>query len=358
MRYLFLFFAAAPALMTAGCESKVSLVNTTAGAGGAAPIVCEPRTWDRTGEQPPDGPSTERLPDGRGVTLAISELDFGVGNGWRQLGFNLDDHVTDSGEGPCTPVSGSTEHQDGQNGIDNAFGNHVVPMLETMLDGFQERVNLEIEAGRFSYLFAIEALGDESRYSPVVTRLYQGADLGEAPAFDGKDNWPIRRDSLLNASDPESAKNTLHCSYLSDDVWVSEPMPELDIELRIGETNALALHLRDAVVSMAIDADRKSASSGRLGGMIAVDDLADALVPIMDALGDDICDAAIYEDFLDELRQAADVRIGAKSGGSCNALSVGLGFNARSARIGSVVLAPPPKPNPCTEAASSSPPDP
>ncbi len=355
MRYLFLFFVAAPALMTTGCESRVSLVNTTAGAGGATPIVCEPHTWGRTGEQPPDGPSAERLPDGRGLTLAISELDFGVDSGWQALGFNLDDHVTDSGEGPCAPLSGSTGQQDGQNGIDNAFGHHVVPMLETMLDGFQERVNLEIEAGRFSYLFAIEALGEESRYYPVVTRLYQGADLGEAPDFDGKDNWPIRGDSLLNPSDIESAKNTLHCSYLSDDVWVSEPMPALDIELRIDETNALALHLREVVVSMDIDANRKSASGGRLGGMITVDDLADAIVPIMDALGEDICDAKIYEDFLDELRQAADVRIGAKSGGSCNALSVGLGFNAKSARLGSVALAPPPKPNPCTEGATGSP---
>jgi hypothetical protein len=323
-----------------------------------------------SGEQPPDAPANEHLPDGRGVTLAMAEIDFGQwdrDNAWGELGFNLDDDITEDGDGPCQPISELPDafvHQDGIDGIDNAFGRHIAPMLEMWLEGFGERVQFELELGSFSYLFAFEALGDEASYYPVVTRLYQGAALGQAPAFDGKDEWPIRGDSLVNASDATSAKNTLHCSYVSDHIWVSEAIDELDIELKIEAAPPLALHLRQVVITMDLADDRKSADDGRVGGVIAIDDLAEALLPIMaeNSMGEDgepICDEEFYQDFLDELRGLADMRLDDGDGpiGSCNALSLGFGFTAEAVKLGSVGLAAQPPPDPCEDAGDEGPPD-
>jgi hypothetical protein len=92
------------------------------------------------------GPDVDAAPVGappksalRQVSLAMTRVNFGdspTADAWKQIGFNLDGRVTTAtSTDVCALVPGAnpTEQDDGQEGIDNSFGENICPILD-MLD--------------------------------------------------------------------------------------------------------------------------------------------------------------------------------------------------------------------------------
>jgi hypothetical protein len=85
---------------------------------------------------PVGAPPTSAL---RQVSLAMSRVNFGdspTADAWKQIGFNLDGKVTTAtSTDVCALVPGANaaEQDDGQDGIDNSFGENICPILD-MLD--------------------------------------------------------------------------------------------------------------------------------------------------------------------------------------------------------------------------------
>ena len=74
----------------------------------------------------------------RQVSLAMTRVNFGdspTAEAWKQIGFNLDGKVTTAtSTDVCQLVPGATpaEQDDGQQGIDNSFGENLCPILATL----------------------------------------------------------------------------------------------------------------------------------------------------------------------------------------------------------------------------------
>lgn len=74
----------------------------------------------------------------RQVSLVMSRVNFGdspTADAWKQIGFNLDGKVTTAtSTNVCGLVPGAnpTEQDDGQDGIDNSFGENICPILASL----------------------------------------------------------------------------------------------------------------------------------------------------------------------------------------------------------------------------------
>lgn len=77
----------------------------------------------------------------RQVSLAMTRVNFGdspTADAWKQIGFNLDGKFTTAtSTDVCQLVQGATPaaQDDGQDGIDNSFGENLCPILDTTAGG-------------------------------------------------------------------------------------------------------------------------------------------------------------------------------------------------------------------------------
>jgi hypothetical protein len=132
---------------------------------------------------PPDpgGPP----PDGTGSTVfAISKLYYGDTdrNGtattiaWAQYGLDLDGLVTSAcATNVCTlaPGAGMVAQLDGENGIDNSFGENIIPIIVTTFGSdAPQRGNAALLAGDPTLLIALDGLGANEDASPLSEALY------------------------------------------------------------------------------------------------------------------------------------------------------------------------------------------
>jgi hypothetical protein len=98
-----------------------------------------------TGTTADAGPDVDAGPVGappksslRQVSLAVTRVNFGdspTADAWKQIGFNLDGKVTTAtSTDVCELVPGAApaEQDDGQDGIDNSFGENICPILDTL----------------------------------------------------------------------------------------------------------------------------------------------------------------------------------------------------------------------------------
>jgi hypothetical protein len=166
--------AGALAIVLVACSSA----TTPAGGGGTGGAV------DQAGAQPPK-PGPMHPADGTGETvLAISKLYLGdsdrngtpnTTNGWKQYGFNLDGKIsTKASTDLCKPAlmaAPSDVYPDGNNGIDNAFGATILPILLGFAPDASDKINQSITDGKFTIMLDLVKLGAATEYNPLLARL-------------------------------------------------------------------------------------------------------------------------------------------------------------------------------------------
>src|SRR5262249_23703766 len=159
--------------------------------------------------------------------LAIKKLYLGdvdrdgtkdITNGWRHYGFNLDGKVSDANSTDlCKPVASgqkSKVYTDGDNGLDNSFGENILPILLGLAPNASTQVNDSIAAGHFTLMLQIQKLGSGTDYNPLLTQLYGGANLMASPKWDGTDKWPVIPELLASPTDITTSKIQFPASYV------------------------------------------------------------------------------------------------------------------------------------------------
>jgi hypothetical protein len=313
----------------------------------------------------PPAPGPAKAPDGTGsVTLAIRKLYLGdtlrdgtpdQANGWKHFGYDVDGLVsTASSTDLCKPRNGfpaKEVYPDGIDGIDNAFGKNILPIFLAFQNDYGEQVNAAILAGAWTQLFDLEKLGQGADANPILARVYEGADLGAPPAFDGSDVWPVRSDSLVDPQDLASAKTQLPASYLVGNTWVGSAGA---ISLRLGGFGggSMRLPIEHAVISMELDAAHETATNGTLSGVIPTDAFVEALTESARAIDPSFCDPTnpTLQSIITQLEQASDILADGTQDPTktCDGISIGLGFDAAVVGLGSIVEVTPP-PDPCLD---------
>ena len=266
-----------------------------------------------------------------------------------------------------------TAQQDGNNGIDNAFGEVVVPKLSpliktldpTAVGGLSQTASASIVAGSFT--LEVDTIGFTT--SPTQTntsltgQLFAGGAYGSTPPLTGSgasapfaltDNWPVNA-SLLNGTTVASgSKIKFPAAYVNNGVWVSGTPVDLTLSLALaGETLNLTVHHAVMSFTHTIDGTGQGhATGGIISGVLLTTELIHALNVMVGDLNTSYCTYVplLEPDFLEAQDLIIDSSGNVTNTGpaACNAISIGMGFDADE-------IAPPSTVAPATDAATGTP---
>lgn len=293
--------------------------------------------------QPPEDPSGP-AGDGDDVVLGISKLFLGDtdrnGNpddgAWKSYGYNLDNFKsTNASKNLCKPRDNAKGvHQDGENGIDNAFGKGILAAIGALLDDPSSQVNDAIDSGKFTVMLKLDKLGTGKDYSNISASLFGGGNLEDTPKWDGTDEWPVLFE-LLENGDITKPKVKLN-SYVNDRTWVGTAN-KLDLTVDISGTS-LTLAINHAILSMDLDADNKGAKNGTIAGILQTDDLLASIKSVAGKFSADFCEGSTLDPILNQLAQSSDILSDGTQNPekTCDGISIGLGFEAKAVQLGEV----------------------
>lgn len=193
-------------------------------------------------------------------------------------------------------------------------------------------------------LSSLDALGAAAACDPIVARMYRGETLNAPPKLDGTDAWPVSAGSVADPADLTSAKTTFATSYVIGNTWVGK------VTLLPLEVGDLRFVVHEAIVTMDISADRKSATNGTIAGVLSADEYGTALVKLLQQSMPQLCGPSPTADsVLAQIRGASDILVDGTQDPQkvCDGISLGLGFEARRVELGPIAEEPQPEPDPC-----------
>jgi hypothetical protein len=342
------------ALGAAGCGIGHS--QAAEGDGGAPPTTCTSPNCAPTKGLPPDpgGP----IPDGNTtVAFAIRQLYFGDTDrqgrpsiaAWKHYGLDIDGKITmrDSTD-VCRQAVGASKstQEDGDDGIDNSFGLNILP-IELTTAGIDVTAKANDALGRGeerTTLILIRGLGSGPTYSPLTGGLFSALPLDAPASWNGNDRFPIDTTVLGPSGDPKLA---ITRGYMSGRVFVSGILPSTKLTLPLIFGND-AVTINHVQIAMTISPDGKSATNGVISGVLPIDPFIEQLRSQAGSISSSLCTGAAFDSIAKQIRQAQDILDDGTQDPSraCNAISIGLGFDATVALLGPL-RSPPPVNDPC-----------
>ncbi|MBO6933345.1 MAG: hypothetical protein JJ863_00165 [Deltaproteobacteria bacterium] len=301
----------------------------------------------------------------------IEELVFGLKEvllnqgeiGWQEIGLNLDNYCSEPPvpQGECIPPNpDATLLIDGEQGIDNAFGAELYPLVELVFPELQATARMSSEAG--VGVVAVRLRGyngqdDDPRVDATLSQSVTGfagtADQTEPPDYTIVDFEPYMPDGVTRLGVPEWEGNDW--LVLRDDTFfgsdLEQPLVRDDnayvvgrqlvmvlpdrVEIRFaGDDNGITVKLTDARAIGTLSEDFTELSDLTFAGRWSVLDL----LQTTRSLG--VCDGdAEFMIFRNKLQTAADVRATPGTGGDmveCDALSIGVTFQGYRSRLAGV----------------------
>jgi hypothetical protein len=267
---------------------------------------------------------------------------------WTVYGADIDGQQGYDAATHCTPNSGANHFVvfiDGEDGIDNSFGHNILPGLEA----FADNINASITSGNIGYLFDIVDLGAMPTQTGLTTRFYAGAHLGQEPSFDGAFCWPIDGATVTDPNDPTSATVVFDSSVLLDHELFSGAPQKLELMLEYqGIEVPLTLHHARVWVPLTTDHQATAPGAvGRISGVLDAEEFVAVASRYVHAAMPQSCDD--FETMATVIRQASDILVDGTQDPNtvCNGISVGLGFTAKSVKLGPVGEASTPPTTPC-----------
>ena len=348
--------------MACGDDSPPVGGSPASGGGGSGPVAGSPPSNGGGGSgQGGEGGSGEGGEGGSGgspvecvaddgTILAVERLFMGdtdwngsqAADAWENFGRDIDGVVTTNDfSGHCLPNSGASPNNvfpDGPNGLDNAFGKVVVPILLTASqgDGVSEPATMAIHMGGSTLVFDMIGLGGADQ-DPVETRLYGSSELGMAANFDGEDCWPVAENSLTNPADITTATTVFDAAVVAGDVWSSGPPVTLDVAFS-AQGIAVPLRLYQAQITMRLNAAHDAATQGQISGVIDTAEFNATLADVIGAFDPSLCNGAVLQAIQNQIAQASDIMVDGSQdpGMTCDGISIGLGFEASAVHLGGV----------------------
>jgi hypothetical protein len=310
-------------------SSSSSVASSSSSASSSSGVVCPPTS----------------------TVLAITQLYFGDGdNGqWKAYGFNLDGKVSTAASTDLCQLNdgaaASLPYPDGNNGIDNSFGKNLLPVILSVDPTWVSDVNTGITQGQFTALLEMECLPPTGDVPLFSTKLFAGTPLGMMPKWDGTDAWPVEPDLLNNPTDPQSSSIVFNQCSVTGTTFNAGMGGTVVLTIPVtldGKTTSLKLTLYAAQLTMTLAADRKSAAGGMLGGVLNTEEFVAEVNKVGYLLG--LCGTSALTAILTQVRQSSDIMADGTQDPTmvCNGISVGLGFDMKSAQIGVVGPAAPP----------------
>lgn len=311
-----------------------------------------------SGVTPPDRPTEAPVGDGSGKIFGTEKIYIGTKtrqgqespDAWKEYGYDLDGQVTGQDfTQHCKPNGSAAPNNvfpDGNDGIDNAFGRVLLPIIKTAamtsVPDLEAELNSAIAEGSFNIMTNMTDLGDAADYSKINTLLLAGKNgVG--------DTWQAAPEFLTNPADATSAKVKFPNSYLVGNTWVSGDKGTVDLSIAIAGF-ALALKIQSAVITMDLDAAHGSATNGVIAGVLNTEDLIEQLRAVLGAVDASFCEGTAVEGILNQIRQASDIMADGSQNPdqTCDGISIGIGFDSTVVTLDGVGEPAEPAPEPCS----------
>jgi hypothetical protein len=331
-----------------GGNETVSTTSTSGGdggSGGGSGTTASSSVTSTSAEASSSSTGGLTCMSGQGTALAATKLVFGEGNSgqWKKVGFNLDGQTTTaSATDVCKPNSGAmtnAPYPDGDQGIDNSFGKNLLPLIISLYPNWVTDINNGISSGFFTVLLKLSCLPPTGDVPAFTTKLFGGTALGSMPKFDGTDLWPVSPELLTNTMDPESSAVLFNNSSVTGTMFDAGKDETFILTVPIKTDTAstsIKLTLYAAKTTMTLGADRKSATNGRIGGVLNTEEFVAEMKKVGALLG--LCDSALFDGLITQVRQSSDIMADGTQDPTkiCDGISMGLGFEMKEVLIGGV----------------------
>jgi hypothetical protein len=299
---------------------------------------------------------------------------------WKSFGYDLDGKITTQlSTDVCTLMAGASKSVqiDGNGGIDNSWGANIVPIFQTLDSTFSQSENNLIQSGGPTQLFYVVGFDDSVGNMTTAAGLsgaalsgasYSIAHGGMAPTWDFNTHWPIAPESLncypaggsdtcTTSTDPIAAANVkFRAAFQTKGTFVNGNRSTVTLQLAIGgnTTNPMVLNIHGGVVTF--DPMMPGAvTNGTIAGAIATQEFIAALRQVAGHISASLCSGSAFQSIASQIEQTSDVVLSGDAvsnspGATCNAISIGLGFDATEMALptgADIAALQPPQPNPC-----------
>jgi hypothetical protein len=293
-------------------------------------------------------------------------------NAWQSFGYDLDGLVTTAASTDvCTLVPGASKSVqiDGTGGIDNSWGANIIPILETLDGTFSQTANNAIQSGAPTQLFYVVGFDDSAANMTSATGLSgvaltganYSANGGTTPTWDLSTHWPIDPTSINGCAngcptgtDPiQGATVKFPSAFQVRGTFVNGAPSDIVLSLPVGG-QPMRLNIHDAVITF--DPQMPGAvTNGTIAGVLNTQELIAAIQQVAGHISTSLCSGSAFQSIASQIQQTSDIvmsvnAVSNTAGTSCNAISMGIGFDATEIAIPtSADIAPlqPPPPNPC-----------
>jgi hypothetical protein len=159
--------------------------------------------------------------------------------------------------------------------------------------------------------------------------------------------WPIDTNTVNNG-DATMPKVVFTSGYMNNRVWVSGAVSGRIIFPISFAGVVIGLPLDHAVLSMLVDPNNQSATSGVLGAVMPTEEFILVFKQAAGRISASLCSGSAFDSIAQQIRQANDILLDGTNhaGAPCAGISFGIGFEAKRVQLGGVVT-PPTIPNPC-----------
>ncbi len=310
---------------------------------------------------PPDGGT----PTSNVYTFALETIYLGdtargtttpSNTAWESFGYDVDGlTTTTSSTNVCTlyPGAPKLDQVDGTNGIDNSWGSNILPIVQSAasLPNPSQTETATIDIGTWTLLIQVTGLSDDPAQSAVglTSQLFIGGQTTGTPAFDTTTDWPVLSTSVKDGTTIASGATVqFGSSYVNGGIFVTGAgSTPITLQLSFGGV-ALPITIHDPVLTFD-HVSHASAAFGVISGVIDTAEFITTLQAVAGQISTSLCGSA-FDGIAEQIDQAQEIMQDGTNGPgpSCNAISIGIGFDAALvANPTTVQTAPPPPPNPC-----------
>jgi hypothetical protein len=363
-------------LLAAGASGLVGCSSSNTSGGDGGPASSGNDLCTSAGVQctvAPPVPSASKTTSTTPHNYALHQLFLGdtdrSGNpstdAWKTFGYNLDDKVTTAASTDvCALVAGASKQYqaDGNGGIDNSFGANIMPIIQTLDSSASQTLNQSIQTGSFTIMTYVTGFDDSAGNMTSATGLtgvlLAGAKFstdGGAPGWDLQTNWPVLYDPGLISGcsmstgcpagyDPvANAVIKFTSAFQSKGTFVNGTPSPLALSLSIG---GQSLTLNIAAASIAFDPLMPGAvTNGTIAGVLDTMELINGLKSVAGNISTSLCSGSAFDSIALQIQQTSDIMLNGSTvsnsaGPTCNAISIGLGFNSTEIAAPTVIAPP------------------
>jgi hypothetical protein len=275
---------------------------------------------------------------------------------WQLFGVDVDGKATTaSSTDVCTLTAGAAKatQADGPGGIDNSWGANLMPIWETIFGStVSTNYNAAVDGGAFTTMIDVAALsGSASQSGAAPGWGFVGASFGGQPTWTQADDWPVYPDWLVDGSLGSGSKIAFPAASIDAGTWSSGTPTDLPFQFGFGAIG-IGIVIHHATASF-VHTTPSTAAGGNIGGVLDTQEFVAALENAAGWISSSLCQGSAIGSITQQVQQAQDILLDGSStaGQTCNAISIGLGFDGvQIGPVQQVTFPEQPLPNICPEA--------